>query len=175
MTSKIIIAGFGGQGVLSLGQFIAYSAIEQDLQVTWMPSYGPEMRGGTANCNVVVSDKPVANPIITNPDCLIALNLPSLLKFEGSVVPGGLIVVNGSLVKERVKRSDVKARYIDCEELAEEAGNKKAANTILLGALIRESGIITPANVEKGIEYMLKNKPHLIDVNKKVFNIGLKL
>jgi 2-oxoglutarate ferredoxin oxidoreductase subunit gamma len=170
----MIIAGFGGQGVLSLGQFIAYSAIAQDLQVTWMPSYGPEMRGGTANCNVVVSDKPVANPIVTAPDCLIALNLPSLTKFEPAVVSGGLILVNASLIKEKVKRTDVKAIYVDGEKIAEEVGNKRAGNTALLGALIRESKIITPANIEKGIEYMLKAKPALVDVNKKVFQISLR-
>lgn len=173
MNYEIIVAGFGGQGVLSLGQFIAYSAIEQDLQVTWMPSYGPEMRGGTANCNVVVSDKQVANPIVTNPDCLIALNLPSLLKFESTVKKGGLIIINDSLIKEKVTRTDVKVIRVDGEKIAEEAGNKKAANIALLGALIKESKIISPENIEKGIAYMLKNKPQLIDVNKKVFSKGM--
>ncbi|MDD4316383.1 MAG: 2-oxoacid:acceptor oxidoreductase family protein, partial [Clostridia bacterium] len=112
MEEKIIIAGFGGQGVLSLGQFIAYSAIHDNKEVTWLPSYGPEMRGGTSNCSVVVSDKPVASPIIAAPDCLIAMNKPSLNKFEGKVRKGGIIIVQNRLIDTKVERDDVKAYYI---------------------------------------------------------------
>jgi 2-oxoglutarate ferredoxin oxidoreductase subunit gamma len=173
MTYKIIIAGFGGQGVLSLGQFIAYSATFEGKNVTWLPSYGPEMRGGTANCHVTVSDVPIANPIITNPDCLIALNLPSLIKFEDAVLKDGLIILNASLISEPVRRKDLKTLRVPADELGAAGGNKKASNIALLGVLIKDSKILKPENVIKGIEYMLKNKPQLVEVNKKVFELGL--
>ena len=114
---ELIIAGFGGQGVLSMGKILAYSGVVQGLEVTWMPSYGPEMRGGTANCSVVLSDKPVGSPVFAHPTELIALNEPSLVKFEEGVVPGGMVFVNSDVVTDKVSRTDLTAYYIPCSQI----------------------------------------------------------
>lgn len=172
MEEKIIIAGFGGQGVLSLGQFIAYAAIEDGKEVTWLPSYGPEMRGGTSNCSVVVSDKEVASPIISSPDCLIAMNNPSLYKFQDRVKPGGTIIVNSSLITDKVSRSDVKAVYIDANALALEAGNVKTANIVVLGAYIKHSGLFDVGLVARMVEEKFKSKPKVIPANLKALELG---
>lgn len=172
MLEKIIIAGFGGQGVLSLGQFIAYAAIADGKEVTWLPSYGPEMRGGTSNCSVVVSDKPVASPIIASPDCLIAMNRPSLFKFQDKVKAGGTIIVNSSLITDKVERTDVKAVYVDGMELALQAGNAKTANIVVLGAYIKLSGLFSLDLVGKMIEHKFEAKPKVIPANIKALQIG---
>ncbi len=172
MEKKLIIAGFGGQGVLSLGQFIAYSAMNENLDVTWLPSYGPEMRGGTANCSVVVSDKPVASPVISKPDCLIAMNKPSLYKFVDKVVPGGLIIVNKSLIEDKVERTDVKVAYVEANELAHEVGNVKTANIIVLGAFIKLSGLLPYETVDATIDKIFAKKPKVIPMNKVAFKKG---
>ena len=172
MEEKIIIAGFGGQGVLSLGQFIAYSAMYENLSCTWLPSYGPEMRGGTANCSVVVSDETVASPIIATPDTLIAMNKPSLTKFVDKVKPGGTIIVNSSLIDDKVTRTDVKVAYIDAQALALEAGNAKTANIVVLGAYIAMSKILPFETVYNTIDKLFEKKPKVIPVNKKAFEIG---
>ena len=111
-TTQILIAGFGGQGILFAGKFLAYKGLLEDLQVSWLPSYGPEMRGGTANCNVILSEEPVGSPIVTDPDVLIAMNLPSLEKYVDTVVPGGQIYVDSTLIAEKVERTDVEVYYI---------------------------------------------------------------
>ena len=121
-TTQILIAGFGGQGVLFAGKFLAYKGMTEDLQVSWLPSYGPEMRGGTANCSVILSDMPVGSPIITQPDVLIAMNLPSLLKYMDTVAPGGQIFVDSSLIDAKVTRTDVQVFYIPATQLAKDAG-----------------------------------------------------
>lgn len=172
MIERIIIAGFGGQGVLSLGQFIAYAATNEELYVTWLPSYGPEMRGGTANCSVVVSDKPVASPIIPSPDTLIAMNKPSLDKFVNRVKAGGLIIVNSSLITDKVMREDVRVCYIDANDMAEEAGNSKTANIVILGAYIKLTGLIGREDALKAIEKIFKDKPKVIPMNLTAFEIG---
>ncbi|MEG1612882.1 MAG: 2-oxoacid:acceptor oxidoreductase family protein [Clostridia bacterium] len=173
--NKIVIAGFGGQGVLSLGQFIAYAALYENKAVTWLPSYGPEMRGGTANCSVVVDDKEVASPIIAVPDCLIAMNKPSLDKFVNKVRSGGLIIVNSSLIAEKVMRDDVKVIYVDANKLAHEAGNDKTANIVVLGAYIKHSGLFERDVMLKTIEKVFSAKPKVIPVNHKAFDIGFNL
>lgn len=172
---KIIIAGFGGQGVLSLGQFIAYAALYENKAVTWLPSYGPEMRGGTANCSVVVDDTEVASPIIATPDCLIAMNKPSLDKFVNAVRPGGLIIVNSSLIADKVERTDVKVCYVDANNLAIEAGNVKTANIVVLGAYTKYSGLFERDVMLKTIENVFSNKPKVIPANIKAFDIGYNL
>ena len=121
-TTQILIAGFGGQGVLFAGKFLAYKGLVQDKQVSWLPSYGPEMRGGTANCSVVISDMPVGSPIITNPDILVAMNLPSLMKFVNDVVPGGHILLDSTLIDVKVERDDVTVHYIPATQLANDKG-----------------------------------------------------
>ena len=175
MEEKIIAAGFGGQGALSIGQFIAYSAMHEGLEVTWLPSYGPEMRGGTANCSVVVSDSPVASPVISTPDCLIAMNKPSLYKFVNSVKPGGVIIVNSSLVEDKVERTDVKVAYVDANKIAQEAGNARTANIAILGAYIKLSGLLPYETVYNTIDKLFEKKPKVIPVNKKAFELGYSI
>lgn len=154
MNERILCAGFGGQGVMSLGQLLAYAGMIEDKHVTWIPSYGPEMRGGTAYCNVVLSDNPVGSPIVTtNATCAIVMNLPSLKKFETSVVPGGIILVNSSLIDETVSRDDLHACYIPASELATKCGNPKAANMVMLGAYL---ALAKPVEVDSVIEIFCK-------------------
>lgn len=172
MESKIIIAGFGGQGVQSLGTFIAYASIHDGKEVTFLPSYGPEMRGGTSNCSVVVSDKPVASPIISAPDILIAMNKPSLAKFESRVKPCGCIIVNSSLIETKVKRTDVKVYYVDANDLALKAGNAKTANIVVLGAYAKISGVFTPEVMKAVIEKKFAKKPAVIPANFAAFDLG---
>ena len=172
MENKIIIAGFGGQGVQSLGMFIAYASIHDGKEVTFLPSYGPEMRGGTSNCSVVVSDKPVASPIIAVPDMLIAMNKPSSAKFESKVRPGGTIIVNSSLIDTKVMRTDVKAVYINANDLAVEAGNVRTANIVVFGAYTKLSGDFTPDVIKAVIEKKFAKKPKVIPANIKAFELG---
>jgi len=175
MENKIIIAGFGGQGVQSLGMFIAYASIHAGKEVTFLPSYGPEMRGGTSNCSVVVSDKPVASPIIAFPDMLIAMNKPSLNKFKSRVKSGGTIIVNKSLIEDKVERNDVNVYYIDANKLALEAGNTKTANIVVLGAYTKLSGDFTPEQMKEVIQQKFAKKPKVIPANLKAFDMGYNL
>lgn len=175
MENKIIIAGFGGQGVQSLGMFIAFASIHDGKEVTFLPSYGPEMRGGTSNCSVVVSDKPVASPIISSPDILIAMNKPSLAKFEERVKPGGFIIVNSSLIDMKVSRTDVNVYYVDANKLALEAGNARTANIVVLGAYTKISGVFTPDVMTTVIENKFAKKPKVIPANLKAFELGYGL
>lgn len=154
MNERILCAGFGGQGVMSLGQLLAYAAMIEDKHVTWIPSYGPEMRGGTAYCNVVLSDSPVGSPIVTtNATCAIIMNLPSLIKFEASVSPGGFILVNSSLIEQRVTRTDINPYYIPANDLATECGNVKTANMVMLGAYL---ALAKPVTFDSVIEIFCK-------------------
>lgn len=171
---KMIFAGFGGQGVLSLGQFFAYSAMIEKKEVSWLPSYGPEMRGGTANCAVVISDKPVASPLVTSPNVLVAMNKPSLDKFVNAVEKGGTIFVNSSLISEKVKRTDVTVHYVDTASALDKIKNTKVLNVIMLGAVNGKLHILKDESMMKGIEGMLKAKPKLIDLNKQAYAIGEK-
>lgn len=172
---KIIIAGFGGQGVLSLGQFIAYASLYENKAVTWLPSYGPEMRGGTANCSVVVDDIEVASPIIAVPDTLIAMNKPSLDKFVNKVRSGGLIIVNSSLITDKVERDDVNVIYVDANNLAHEVGNDKTANIVVLGAYMKHSGLFPRDVMLQTIEKVFAAKPKVIGVNQRAFDVGYTL
>ena len=143
MENKVICAGFGGQGVMSMGQLLAYAGMIEDKHVSWLPSYGPEMRGGTANCGVTVSDEEIGSPIITNDaDIAIVMNLPSLIKFEKDVKPGGKIFVNSSLIEKKVERTDIEVYYIDANKLAADIGNIKAANLVMLGAVLKSTPIV---------------------------------
>ncbi|NLW17622.1 MAG: 2-oxoacid:ferredoxin oxidoreductase subunit gamma [Firmicutes bacterium] len=142
MTHEIILAGFGGQGVMLMGQMLAYAGMTEGKNVSWLPSYGPEMRGGTANCTVVVSDKPVGSPLITRPGILVAMNLPSLDKFEDNVKPGGLLVYNSSLISRPPKRDDIEVLAVPANEIANELGNDRIANMVVLGALLGKKPIV---------------------------------
>jgi len=161
---KIICAGFGGQGVMSMGQLLAYSGMLEDKNVTWMPSYGPEMRGGTAYCCVVISEKPVGSPIITNDaTCALVMNYPSLRKFEKSVRPGGLLLVNSSMTEEKSVRSDIEVHYLPANDLAGQCGNQRAANMVMLGAFLAVNRIVLPINVIEAFKKVFgeKGKKHI--------------
>ena len=139
MKEQCIFAGFGGQGMLLIGKFLAEAGMESGKHVSWLPSYGPEMRGGTANCSVVVSDKPVASPLISVADTVLAMNLPSMLKFQSEVKPGGLLLVNSSIIDEKSNRDDCDVVYVPCNHIAEEIGNPKGANVVFLGAYVAKN------------------------------------
>ena len=152
MQKEIIIAGFGGQGVLFGGQVLAYAAMDSGKEVTWIPSYGPEMRGGTANCTVVIADHEIGSPLVKNPPLAIALNLPSFDKYEDLLQPGGTIVVNQSMVDRGARRNDIHAIFLPCNELAEEIGDKRLLNMVAIGALLTALPEIRIRDVEKALE-----------------------
>ena len=170
--NKIIISGFGGQGVLSLGKFISYSAIEQNLNTSWLPSYGPEMRGGTANCSVIYSDTDIAAPVIDRPDILIAFNEPSLDKFEKSVKEGGIIITNSDIVHKKPTRKDVKFYDIPVDTLAA-AINKRGANVYMLGVLLPVFGDISEESAIKAVEHVFEAKPKVIPMNIDCLKAGV--
>ena len=171
---KILCAGFGGQGVMSLGQLLAYAGMIENKHVTWMPSYGPEMRGGTAYCNVMVSDTPVGSPIINNDaTCAIVMNQPSLVKFENAVAPGGILLVNSSLTDSTVLREDVAVYYIPALDLATECGNGQASNMIMLGAYLAITPIVSIASVLEAFKKVFgKKAERLLPVNEKALRKG---
>ena len=172
-TTQILIAGFGGQGVLFAGKFLAYKGLMEDIQVSWLPSYGPEMRGGTAHCSVVLSDTPVGSPIITEPDVLIAMNLPSLQKFVDSVVPGGQIYVDSSLIDVKVERTDVTVFYIPATQLAKENDIATLANMIIIGNLLQNHPELDFAGAAETVEHLVPpKKAALIELNMKALNLG---
>jgi 2-oxoglutarate ferredoxin oxidoreductase subunit gamma len=173
MTEKIIIAGFGGQGIILAGKILAYAGMIEGKNVSHFPSYGAEMRGGTANCSVVVSDRQVASPLISKPTSLIAMNRPSLEKYEDSVVPGGKVFVNESLIPVKVKRSDIEVHYIPANNLAEEAGSGKASNMAIMGAFIAATGVVKPDTFKKSIPQVVSARNvKLTEVNLKAFDLG---
>jgi 2-oxoglutarate ferredoxin oxidoreductase subunit gamma len=152
MQQEVIIAGFGGQGVLFAGKLLAYTGLEVGKDATWIPSYGPEMRGGTANCTVVVSDEEIGSPFVKNPTAVIAMNLPSLDKFEDRVAPGGVLVVNASMVDRPVQREDITVVNIPANEIAEDIGSSRSANMVLLGALLGNLDLLPLDAIEKALE-----------------------
>jgi len=176
MTHEIIFAGFGGQGILFAGKVIAYAGMIEEKNVSHLPSYGPEMRGGTANCSVIVSDESVASPVIIDPTSLVVMNGPSLDKFEDNVVPGGKIFIDSTLVTRDVKRSDVEVYKIDATHLAQKMGLPKLANIIMVGKLVKETGIFTYDEIKKAITKMVPaSKPELLENNMKAFDTGYNL
>ena len=172
-TTQILIAGFGGQGILFAGKFLAYKGLLEDKQVSWLPSYGPEMRGGTANCNVILSDAPVGSPIVTAPDVLIAMNLPSLQKYVDTVVPGGQIYVDSALIDAKVERTDVEVFYIPATQMAKDAGFSTLANMILTGKVLKEIDVVSYEGNKETLEsFIPAKKAGLIDMNLKALQIG---
>jgi len=170
---NILLAGFGGQGILFTGKVIAYAGLMEGMEVSWLPSYGPEMRGGTANCSVCLSDDPIGSPLVTEPDILVAMNLPSLEKFENDVVPGGIIIVDSSIITKKVARDDVKVIYLPASEIAENAGIKGAANMVILGKLFKETSFCTPENLDKGLQKTIPaKKMDLLDKNRLCIRLG---
>ena len=173
MLEQNLFAGFGGQGMLLIGQFLAYAGMIEDKYVSWLPSYGPEMRGGTANCSVCVSDKPIASPVITKASCVVAMNRPSLDKFESAVKPGGLLIVNSSLIDIKATRDDVEVLYVPANEIAEELGNAKVANMVILGAYLEKSKCVSVDSVLEALLHKLgQRKAHLVDINRRALMAG---
>ncbi len=172
MQNDVIIAGFGGQGVMLIGKMLAYAGMNQGKEVSWLPSYGPEMRGGTSNCTVVISDKPVASPVIQSPRVLLAMNLPSLDKFEPRVKPGGLIIINSSLIKRDARRTDVRVLKVPANDVANEMNNPKGANMVALGAYVGATKAVAVDEIEALIRKTFSAKPKLIDPNIEAFHRG---
>ena len=173
MEYQIVIAGFGGQGLLFAGKVLAYAALTEQRELSWLPSYGPEMRGGTANCNVIISDSPVGSPIVQNPNVLMVMNTPSLDKYEKSVAPGGKIFVDSTLISRKVEREDVEVFYIPATKMASDMGMPTLANIILLGAIVKATGCITDAGMLAGLNKIIPaKKANLLDANLKCIQAG---
>ena len=170
---EIIIAGFGGQGLLFAGKVLAYGGLVEDKEVSWLPSYGPEMRGGTANCNVILSDTPVGSPIVQHPNVLIVMNTPSLDKYESTVVPGGKIFVDSTLISRKVEREDVEVFYIPATQMATDMEANGLANMILLGAVLRETACIKDETLPEALHHVIPaRKADLFDVNMRAVQAG---
>ena len=173
MNKEILIAGFGGQGILFSGKFLAYEGLIDGKEVSWLPSYGPEMRGGTANCSIIISDSAVGSPIVSNPDILIAMNLPSLDKYEAETKTGGQIFVDSSLIDRKVERTDVETYYIPATRMASDEGLTGLANMIMIGHMIAKSGIIPEENIEKAMQKVVPaTKQNMFDLNMKAVKLG---
>lgn len=168
-----IFAGFGGQGVLLIGQLIAYAGMYEGRNVSWLPSYGPEMRGGTANCSVVVSDDPIASPVLSMADCVIAMNTPSLEKFESNVNPGGKLFINSSIIEKKATRTDIDVYYVPCNEIADQLGNPKVLNMAMLGAFLEATNVVKVDSVLDALLYKLgEKKAKLIPLNRQAIEMG---
>ena len=171
-TYKLFFAGSGGQGVLTMGQMLTYAAMYADMNATWLPSYGPEMRGGTANCTVVISpDKPVSCPLIYEADDVVVMNLRSLIKFESLVKPGGNLFVNSSMIEQKATRDDINVYYVPANDIAMKLGNARTANTVMLGALVSVAPVVPVEKIYKIMEKTFSGrKAHLLDINKTAFH-----
>jgi len=173
-SSDIVMAGFGGQGLMAIGKILAKAAMEEGRNVTWMPSYGPEMRGGTANCVVIIDDEPIGSPVVKKSQAAIVMNKQSIDKFEPAVVDQGLIVVNTSLIDRKVQRGDLKTIYVEANALAEKEGSGKAANMVMLGAYVGATKVVKPETVEHAIEVTFEGKKGAAEINVRAFRKGLE-
>ena len=173
MQTEVVIAGFGGQGVLFAGQVLAYAGMDSGKGVTWMPSYGPEMRGGTANCTVLVADEEIGSPVVLHPKAIIVMNLPSLDKYESMVIPGGVLIVNASLVNRSPNRSDIDWLMIPANEIAESIGNRRLTNMVALGALLQKLPFLPIEAIEHALENHLPERHrHLLPSNFQALRAG---
>jgi len=171
---NMLLAGFGGQGILFAGKLIAYAGLIEGRELSWLPSYGPEMRGGTANCSVCLSDEPIGSPLVLEPDALVAMNQPSLDKFAGDVVPGGKIIIDSTMISRLPERDDVAVFPVPATQLAEENGLKGLASVILVGKLLREIGFCDPMALDAAIvKSVPATRQHLLGPNRKAFEIGM--
>ena len=174
MPKSILIAGFGGQGILFSGMFLAYEGLIDGKEVSWLPSYGPEMRGGTANCSIIISDEKIGSPIVDKPDILIAMNAPSLEKYENAVTKDGAIYYDSSLIDKKVERTDIGVYAIPATELASKEGLSGLANMIILGLFVKKSGAVPEENIEKAMQKVVSaKKKELYDLNMKALSIGM--
>lgn len=173
MTKEFIFAGFGGQGMLLIGKFMAMACMLDGKHVSWLPSYGPEMRGGTANCSVIVSDEDVASPMVDKADAIVAMNLPSLDKFESKVRPGGVLVINSSIIERKSTRDDITVVYCDAMKIAEDVGNPKGANVAILGALLAKAPVVDDDKMSEAIRIELgERKAKFLPGNMKALQAG---
>lgn len=173
MQTEITIAGFGGQGVLFAGQLLAYAAMDEGREVTWIPSYGPEMRGGTANCTVVIADEEIGSPLVRFPTAAIAMNLPSLDKYEPLVKPGGVLVVNSSIINRPVERTDIRVALIPGNEIAEELGDRRMMNMVLLGGLLANLPVLTLSSLEQALRgHLPARHQRLLPLNVQAMQRG---
>jgi 2-oxoglutarate ferredoxin oxidoreductase subunit gamma len=176
MQQEIIISGFGGQGTLFAGQLLAYAAMDSGYQVTWIPSYGPEMRGGKARCTVIVSDEEIGSPLVRRPSAAIVLNIPSMEAFEPAIKPGGVLVVNSSLVPQKSERTDINVLYVPASDMAIDLGNVRIANVICLGALVQAAGIVSLEAIEQALDAHLPERHRkLLGLNSEALRKGAAL
>lgn len=173
MTKQILIAGFGGQGILFSGKFLAYEGLIDGKEVSWLPSYGPEMRGGTANCSIIISDTKIGSPIVDKPDVLVAMNGPSFDKYVGEIKAGGQVFIDSSLIDKKCERDDIEAYYIPATQLASEQNLSGLANMIILGNVIAHADIMPKENIEKAMQKVVPaKKQNLFDLNMKAIQLG---
>lgn len=176
MQEEIIISGFGGQGALFAGQLLAHAALAQRFHVTWIPSYGPEMRGGKARCTVIISEEEIGSPLVRRPSAAIVLNIPSMDGFEPAIKPGGVLVVNSSLVTGRSERTDIRAYYAPASDMATELGNIRLANVVCLGALVQATGVVPLEAVEQALDdHLPQRHRQLLGLNKEALHQGAAL
>ncbi len=172
MLIKTVIAGFGGQGILSMGLNLAEAAMRDGKNVTYLPAYGAEVRGGTANCTVAISDDEIASPVASSPEFIIAMNQPSAVKFQNQLQSGGLFFLNSSLVKMQILRGDITLVSVPANDMADGLGNARSANMILLGAFIKKTGLVSLANVIDALRFTLSSKKKLVEINEKALQAG---
>lgn len=175
MLRQITIAGFGGQGVLLMGQLLVYAGMQEDKEVTWIPAYGPEMRGGTANCSVSISDSFINAPMFADPDILVAMNQPSLDKFEAAVKPGGSLFINSSLIDRKARRQDIKTYYIPSNDCADALGEPRVANMVMLGAVLAAESLVKSESILAVLAKTMASKKHLLPLNSQALDKGAEL
>ncbi|MTI94858.1 MAG: 2-oxoacid:ferredoxin oxidoreductase subunit gamma [Firmicutes bacterium] len=171
--AELILAGFGGQGVMSMGQMLTYAGMIEGKEVSWIPSYGPEMRGGTANCAVVISDEQIGSPVVTEPDIVIAMNLPSMDKFEPMLKSGGILIYNSSLIERSVSRDDITVIPVPANEVAGELGNSRVANMVIMGTLLSKASLVSKEGILEALRKVLPSHRHdLLTVNEQALERG---
>ena len=175
MLIKTIFAGFGGQGVLSMGLNLAQAAMLEGKNVTYLPAYGAEVRGGTANCTVAISDEEIASPVASSPEFLVAMNQPSLIRFQNHIQSGGLLLINSSLVETEISRGDIDIVTVPADSIAEELKSPKSANMVMLGAFTKKSNLVSLSSVIEGLEHTLKRRQKLMATNRKALAAGYNL
>jgi 2-oxoglutarate ferredoxin oxidoreductase subunit gamma len=175
MLIKTIFAGFGGQGVMSIGLNLAQAAMLEGKNVTYLPSYGAEVRGGTANCTVAISDEEIASPVASSPDFVVAMNQPSLVRFQNQIESGGVLFLNSSLVEAEVSRGDIEVVRVPANSIAEELGSPKSANMVMLGVFTKKSNLVSLSSLIEGLGITLKSKGKLMAINKKALMAGYDL
>lgn len=175
MQIEVIMSGFGGQGLMMIGKLLAYAGLEEGKTVTWLPSYGPEMRGGTANCTVVIADKSIGSPLITSPKAALVMNQPSLEKFGPMIRKDGTLVINSTMVPVNSDRTDIRIFRIRADDIASELGSRRSANLVMLGAYIGLEEVVSQKTLIKAIEKTFAEKKQFIDVNRKTFMKGYQL